>query len=130
MEMPQVHKENCQISKIKLCAKISNGWMLVTIFTKSSILDAWQGSEYASECSRHILVKYFYTMSFFLFHNFNSSSISSCCNSWAMVSGVIVAGSPMVAFRSASYRINNDTISRSPEMKWQIQTSRDAVYCY
>ena len=28
--------------------KINNGWKLLTIVEKSSILDVWQGSEYAS----------------------------------------------------------------------------------
>ena len=29
--------------------KINNGWKLLTIVEKSSILDVWQGSEYASD---------------------------------------------------------------------------------
>ena len=29
--------------------KIVNGFQLLTIFTKRSILDVWQGSKYASE---------------------------------------------------------------------------------
>ena len=38
--------ELCQISKIKCFAHIVNP---LTIFGKHSILDVWQGSEYASE---------------------------------------------------------------------------------
>ena len=38
---------------IELFPKIINGWNLLTIFTKSFILDIWQGSEYTSEyCKR------------------------------------------------------------------------------
>ena len=33
---------------MKRFAKIVNGYKLLTIFTKRSILDVWQGSEYAS----------------------------------------------------------------------------------
>ena len=29
-------------------AKVVNGWKLLIIFAKRSILDVWQGSEYAS----------------------------------------------------------------------------------
>ena len=41
--------KTCHISKIELCEKIDNGWKLLIIVTKSSILDVWQGSEYASD---------------------------------------------------------------------------------
>ena len=37
--------EPCQTSKIKHFAKIINGLFLLTIFTKRTILDVWQGSE-------------------------------------------------------------------------------------
>ena len=33
---------------MEILTKIANGFQPPTIFTKSSILDAWQGSEYAS----------------------------------------------------------------------------------
>ena len=38
----------CQISKMKLFAKIVNCWKVLTIFAKISISDVWLGSEYAS----------------------------------------------------------------------------------
>ena len=37
-----------QTSKMKVFEKIVDGFQLITIFAKSSILDIWQGSEYAS----------------------------------------------------------------------------------
>ena len=33
---------------MELFVKIANGWKSLTIFMKTFILDAWQGSEYAS----------------------------------------------------------------------------------
>ena len=42
------HLEPCQTSKTEHFATRVNGWKLLTIFAKSSILDVWQGSEYAS----------------------------------------------------------------------------------
>ena len=44
----QMYSEPCQTSKKELFAKTVNSWMPLNIFTKSSILDVWQGSEYAS----------------------------------------------------------------------------------
>ena len=41
----------CQTSKMKCFAKIVNGWKPLTIFAKRSILDTYQGSEYASATS-------------------------------------------------------------------------------
>ena len=35
--------------KIVEFAKVVNGWKSFTIFPKTSILDVWQGSEYASD---------------------------------------------------------------------------------
>ena len=49
-----------QAPKMKRFAKIVNSFLPLTIFTKRSILDAWQSSQYASD---HILL-------FFTFHNF------------------------------------------------------------
>ena len=37
------------ISKMDLLAKTVKGFQLLTIFTKSSILDVWLSSEYASD---------------------------------------------------------------------------------
>ena len=42
------YSEPCQTSKVELSLKIANGWKLLTISAKSSILDVWQGSEYTS----------------------------------------------------------------------------------
>ena len=41
--------KSCQTSKIELFVKIVKSKKLLTIFVKTSILDVWQGSEYASE---------------------------------------------------------------------------------
>ena len=38
----------CQISKMECLEKVVNGFELLTIFAKLSILDVWQGSEYGS----------------------------------------------------------------------------------
>ena len=38
--------EPCQSSNVRLFAKTVNGWKLLTIFTKSSILNAWQVSDH------------------------------------------------------------------------------------
>ena len=46
--LPEAYTEPFQKSKTELFAKIANGWKLLTIFTKGSILDDWQRSEYAS----------------------------------------------------------------------------------
>ena len=37
-------------------AKIVNGYQLLTIFTKRSILDIWQGSEYASSIMTYLFI--------------------------------------------------------------------------
>ena len=42
----EVRSERCQISKMKLFARIACGFQLLTIFAKSSILDIWQVPEY------------------------------------------------------------------------------------
>ena len=41
----EAYSEHCQTSKIEHFAKVVN---TVTFFVKSTILDVWQGSEYAS----------------------------------------------------------------------------------
>ena len=43
------YSESNQRSKMKLFAKIANGWKLLTIYPKSLVLDFWQDSEYASD---------------------------------------------------------------------------------
>ena len=42
------YSEPCQTSKMKPCAKIVTSSQVLTIVTKSSISDVWQGSKYAS----------------------------------------------------------------------------------
>ena len=44
-----MHPETCQPSKMELYKKKVNIWKPLTIFTKSSILDAWQGSGFTSD---------------------------------------------------------------------------------
>ena len=48
-QLLEVYSDSCQISKMKRFAKIINSFKPLTIFTKHSILDIWQGSEYASD---------------------------------------------------------------------------------
>ena len=56
---PEAYSEPCQISKIKSFEKIINGSQPSTIFTKISILDVWQGSEYAFAKTSLRLSKHF-----------------------------------------------------------------------
>ena len=59
------YSELCQIYTMKLFAKTVNGYKPLTIFAESSILDVWQGSEYASDPSLlllHITLAYFHTL--------------------------------------------------------------------
>ena len=42
------YSEHCQTSKMELFEKIIENLESLTIFEKRSILNAWQGSEYAS----------------------------------------------------------------------------------
>ena len=42
-----MYSEPCETSKIELFEKIVNNWKLLPISAKTSILDVWQGSEYA-----------------------------------------------------------------------------------
>ena len=44
----ETYLEPCQKSNMELFAKIANGWKPSTIFAKSSILDIWESSNYAS----------------------------------------------------------------------------------
>ena len=44
--------------EMELLVKIESGFQPMTIFTKSSILEVWKGSEYASKCNRWILIYY------------------------------------------------------------------------
>ena len=46
-QLSEVYSDSCQISKMKRFAKIFNSFEPLTIFTKHSILDIWQVSEYA-----------------------------------------------------------------------------------
>ena len=45
----ELHAEPTKILKMEFFAKIVNHWKLLIIFTKSSVLDVWVGSEYISE---------------------------------------------------------------------------------
>ena len=45
----QGNSESCQTSKMEVFAKIVKNKKPFTIFVKTSILDVWQGSKYASE---------------------------------------------------------------------------------
>ena len=42
------YSEHCQTSKMELFEKIIENFESLTIFEKRSILNVWQGSEYAS----------------------------------------------------------------------------------
>ena len=44
----EVYSELCQTTKMKRFTKIVINYESLTIFAKCSILDVWQGSEYAS----------------------------------------------------------------------------------
>ena len=46
--MPEAYSELSRISKMDLFMKIIHGWEPFTIFAKTSILDVWLGSEYAT----------------------------------------------------------------------------------
>ena len=54
---PNEYSELCQISRWSFFCK-NIGFKPLTIFTKSSILDAWQGSEYASDINTSIKMQY------------------------------------------------------------------------
>ena len=45
----QTHSEPCETSKMELFAKLVNHFQSLNIFPKSSILDIYQGSDYASD---------------------------------------------------------------------------------
>ena len=53
----EAYSETYQTSKIEVFTKIVNGFSFLTIFTKSSILDIWQDSEFASEPSNNLRKK-------------------------------------------------------------------------
>ena len=48
----EAYSEPCQISKIEAFAQIVNGFQFLTILAKSSILNVWQGYEFASEARK------------------------------------------------------------------------------
>ena len=45
-----VHSEPFQTYRMEVFATIVNGWNLLTIFVKRSILHVWMSSEYESVC--------------------------------------------------------------------------------
>ena len=47
--VPNTYPELFQERKMGLFADKGNGWKLLTIFTKNSILDVWQGYQYPSD---------------------------------------------------------------------------------
>ena len=53
----EAYSEPCQTSKIEVFAKTVNRLSFLTIFAKSSILDAWQDSEFASEANNDLRKK-------------------------------------------------------------------------
>ena len=53
--MAEAYLKLCQTSKMELFVKIWNGFQLLTIFVKRSILNIWQGSEYDSAWFTHSL---------------------------------------------------------------------------
>ena len=48
----EAYSEHCQTSRMERFMKIVNGQKPLTIFAKCSILNVWQGSEYASALTR------------------------------------------------------------------------------
>ena len=46
-EQAEEYSEPCETTKAEFFQKIANSWKQRAIFAKSSILDVWQGSEYA-----------------------------------------------------------------------------------
>ena len=46
-----MYSKPCQTSKMEQFAKAVNSFQPLTIFTKRSISDVWQGSEYVSDIS-------------------------------------------------------------------------------
>ena len=48
------NSESCKTSKMELFVKIVKKERPFTIFVKTSILDVWQGSEYASELTSKV----------------------------------------------------------------------------
>ena len=71
----EAYSEHWQQSQIELFAKIVNGFQPLIIFTKSSILDVWQGSEYASGVSGFILFSFLILSSHTFFLNTSSPSL-------------------------------------------------------
>ena len=49
----EAYSEPCQTSKMEVFEKITNGFSFLVIFAKSSILDVWQDSEFASKASNN-----------------------------------------------------------------------------
>ena len=71
--MTQAYSGPSQVSKMECFAKIVNSWKSLTIFAKRSILDAWQGSEYAPGRQVKANVLYCENQVFYSFNN-NSKS--------------------------------------------------------
>ena len=50
----EVSLKHCAKSKVRTFMKVVHVWKLLTIFTKTSILDVWQGSEYVFDSNQKI----------------------------------------------------------------------------
>ena len=50
----EAYSEQCQTSKMEDFEKIVEGFELLTIFAKCSILNVWQGSDYVSAADNHL----------------------------------------------------------------------------
>ena len=54
----KAYSETYQTPKMELFVKIVDGWRPIAIFAKSSIWDAWQGSEYASRVTWFVCFRF------------------------------------------------------------------------
>ena len=48
LALSEIYPEPCGAFQMERIAKIVNGWIPLTFFAKSSVLDVWLGSEYVS----------------------------------------------------------------------------------
>ena len=61
----EAYSEPCQTSKMERFAKIINSFQPLTTFAKRSILDVWQGSEFASREVNDLDIEKILKVSFF-----------------------------------------------------------------
>ena len=62
--LSEANSEPSQTRELNFFTKINNGFPLLTVFVKSSILDVWQGSEYASGFIDSFFRYFVYTVDF------------------------------------------------------------------